>query len=94
MAVIVMEFENIQGESTVGGFEEKVGAIALREALEVIAPQARTQAAAVRGAAGNMEVERLWLNAAQVRWTYTPYDQGRKGGAIEKGWNIQAGLEG
>ena len=215
MAIIVMEFENIQGESTVGGFEEKVGAIALREALEVAAPQAsgrargartvgqakhsdleltrykdraspklaqacssgenlgqvrinlfrtleqglvvymtytltqtfvsriehdtldgngvafqphfvstsatssppslglasvvaplaRTQAGAVRlasrpavagvrGPAGNMEVERLWLNAAQVRWTYTPYDQGRKGGAIEKGWNIQAGLEG
>ena len=70
----------------------------------VVAPMARSQAPAlrmaarpavpgVRGPAGTLEVVRVWLNAAQVRWTYTPYKHGAKGGVIEKSWNIQAGAE-
>ena len=43
------------------------------------------------GAPGNTEIERLWLNASTVKWSYTPYTNGKKGGAIEKGWNIQTG---
>ena len=41
----------------------------------------------------NQEVERIWLNAATVKWTYTPYAQGEMGGTVEKGWNIQQGTE-
>ncbi len=40
----------------------------------------------------NLEIERLWLNAAKVRWTYTPYLNGVKQGAIEKAWDIQKGV--
>ena len=36
------------------------------------------------------EVERVWLNAATIKWTYTPYDStGTAGGAVSKGWNLQ-----
>ena len=36
------------------------------------------------------EVERVWFNAATIKWTYTPYDSaGVAGGAIEKGWDLQ-----
>lgn len=39
------------------------------------------------------EVERLWLNPATIKWTYTPYDSaGVAGGAIEKGWDLQASI--
>ena len=39
------------------------------------------------------EVERVWLNAATIKWTYTPYDSaGVAGGAIEKGWNLQTSV--
>ena len=41
----------------------------------------------------NQEAERIWLNAATVKWTYTPYAQGSKGGTVEKGWNVQQGAE-
>ncbi|MCY3811462.1 MAG: type VI secretion system tube protein Hcp [Gammaproteobacteria bacterium] len=45
------------------------------------------------GSTTNDEVERLWLNAATVTWTYTPYDGlGAAGGAIEKGWNLQTSV--
>lgn len=44
-----------------------------------------------RGAPGNQEVERLWLNATTVKWTYTPYVHGVAGGVVEKGWNIKTG---
>lgn len=215
MAVIVVEFAGIPGESTVSGFEEKVDALALREAIEVATPQAsgrtrgartvgqakhsdielvrykdrasaklaqacaagenlgqvrinlfrtleqglvvymtylldsvfvsriehdtldgngvvfqphfvatsvtnpapatglasvlsglaRSQVGAIRmasrpatggglrGAPGSREVERVWLNSANVRWSYTPYEHGIKKGAIEKAWNIQTGVE-
>ena len=46
-----------------------------------------------RGIAVNAEIERVWLNAASIRWTYIPYTHGAKGGAVEKGWNIQQGVE-
>ena len=46
-----------------------------------------------RGADTNREVERIWLNASQVRWTYTPFHFGRAGGAVERTWNIQQGAE-
>lgn len=38
--------------------------------------------------ARNIEVERLWLNASSVRWTYTPYTGTVAGGAVENTWNI------
>ena len=41
------------------------------------------------GAFGVTEVERIWLNAATIKWTYTPYtDDGVAGGAVEQGWNL------
>ena len=45
------------------------------------------------GTPTNREVEHVWFNAASVRWSYTPYVEGRAGGAIEKAWNIQQGVE-
>ena len=44
-----------------------------------------------KGSAKEKEVERVWFNAPQVRWTYTPYDKGVAGGAIEKEWNFAKG---
>ena len=34
------------------------------------------------------EVERLWLSAAKIKWTYTPFVGGVAEGAVEKGWNM------
>ena len=45
------------------------------------------------GMPANREVEHVWFNAARVWWTYTPYEQGTAGGAIEKGWSIRRGRE-
>jgi type VI secretion system Hcp family effector len=70
----------------------------------VVGPMTRAQAIAVRltprsavggprGIPGDQEIERLWLNAAKVSWTYTPYIGGKKGGAVQKGWNLIQGVE-
>lgn len=37
------------------------------------------------------EVERIWLNPATVKWTYTPEDATQ--GVVEKGWNLQTSAE-
>ncbi len=37
------------------------------------------------------EVERIWFNATEIKWTYTPHTDGVAGGAIERGWNIRTG---
>lgn len=42
------------------------------------------------GLSGAKEVEHVWFNAAQVWWTYTPYEQGDTGGNVEKAWDILA----
>ncbi len=41
-----------------------------------------------RGRATNREVERVWLNASSISWTYTPYVSGMPGGAVQRGYNI------
>lgn len=46
-----------------------------------------------KGAVGNREVERIWLNATEIKWTYTPYKDGVAGGAVERGWGIRRGKE-
>ena len=47
----------------------------------------------VRGVPRTRQIERVWLNPAVVRWTYTPYEHGVPGGAVEKAWNVQQGME-
>jgi len=47
-------------------------------------PSVRPAVAGTKGSPRNTEVERLWLSAARVRWTYK-----RDGNNVEKGWNIQ-----
>ena len=47
----------------------------------------------VRGVPSTRQIERVWLNPAVVRWTYTPYEHGVSGGAVEKAWNVQQGVE-
>ena len=37
----------------------------------------------------NQEVERLWLNPAQVMWTYTPYTNGVASGSVSKTFSIE-----
>ena len=44
------------------------------------------------GEYGNDEVERVWLNAATITWTFTPYTDGVPGGVVERGWNLQTGV--
>lgn len=44
------------------------------------------------GEYSNDEVERVWLNAATITWTYTPFAGGVAGGAVEQGWNLQTGV--
>lgn len=45
------------------------------------------------GSNTDTEVERVWFNAATVRWTYTPFGaDGVAGGAVEKGWNLQTSM--
>ena len=56
-------------------------------------PAPRSLRSGSRRGPQNQEVERIWLNAATVKWTYTPYAQGIKGGTVEKGWDIQKGAE-
>ena len=56
-----------------------------------VAPRALFPVA--RGVARTRQIERVWLNPAVVRWTYTPYEHGVPGGAIEKAWNVQQGIE-
>ena len=46
-----------------------------------------------RGAETSSEVERVWLNATQVKWTYTPYDGDTAGGVIEKTFSILKSAE-
>ena len=46
-----------------------------------------------RGVPRARQIERVWLNPAAVRWTYTPYEHGSPGGAVEKAWNVQQGVE-
>lgn len=41
----------------------------------------------------NLEIERVYLSAAQVGWAYTKFVDGRNAGAIAKGWNVQQGIE-
>lgn len=43
------------------------------------------------GAYTNNEVERIWLNAATITWTYTPFVAGVAQGAVQQGWNLQTG---
>ncbi len=45
-----------------------------------------------QGAPTNTEVERMWLSSAQILWSYTTYTDGRAGGSVAKGWNIQQGV--
>lgn len=35
------------------------------------------------------EVERVWLNANQIVWTYTPYTHGMAGGSVSKTFSIE-----
>ena len=40
----------------------------------------------------NKEIERVWLSAGSVKWTYTPYDAvGAAAGVIEAGWDNSTG---
>ena len=40
----------------------------------------------------NKEIERVWLSAGTVKWTYTPYDiSGAAEGVVESGWNNLTG---
>jgi len=43
------------------------------------------------GGYANREVERVYLNVNAVTWTYTPYEHGVAGGAVERGYNLRAG---
>ena len=44
-----------------------------------------------KGAPGTREVERVWFNGNEVRWTYTPYTDGVAGGVVQRGYNIRRG---
>lgn len=46
-----------------------------------------------RGPETSNEVERVWLNATQVKWAYTPYVGDAPGGAIVKTFNILTSAE-
>ena len=72
--------------------------------VSVVGPLARGSSTKVRlapramvgngeGADRNTEIERLWLNPAQVLWTYTGYEQGASAGQIAKGWDFARGVE-
>lgn len=41
----------------------------------------------------NLEVERVYLSAAKVNWSYTQFINGQNAGVVEKGWNIQAAIQ-
>ena len=72
--------------------------------VSVFGPLARGSASQVRlapramlgmgeGAERNTEIERLWLNPSQMRWTYTGYEQGASAGQMAKGWDFARGVE-
>jgi len=39
----------------------------------------------------NTEIERVYLNASKVTWTYNQFDQGTQVGSIERGWDMERG---
>lgn len=40
----------------------------------------------------NLEIERVFLNANKIQWTYTPYDaQGKAGGKMVRGFDLHQG---
>jgi len=43
------------------------------------------------GAFTNRELERIFLNANSVKWSYTPYVGGAPAGVVERGFNLRAG---
>ncbi len=55
----------------------------------ILRPAPRPVHGQARGPATNREIERLWLNASDVTWTYTPYVQGVKTGVVAKGFSIR-----
>lgn len=72
--------------------------------VSVLGPLARGSASKVRlapramvgiaqGALRNTEIERLWLNASTIFWTYTAYEQGMSSGGLSRGWNFALGTE-
>ena len=70
----------------------ELGAPALAGAVaspgsEMIRLAPRSLIGGTRGTPGNREVERLWLNAATIKWTYIL----AAGGSLEKGWDMRAG---
>ncbi|MCY4305507.1 MAG: type VI secretion system tube protein Hcp [Aestuariivita sp.] len=68
----------------------------------VLAPVVSQSAANTRmvptslGPAGNgyanREIERVYLNFNKITWTYTPYTDGKAGGAVERGFDLRAGV--
>jgi type VI secretion system secreted protein Hcp len=64
----------------------------LRQSQGVIRVAPRALVSVPRGASTNTDVERVWFNAATVRWTYTPFVNGVAGGSVERGFNIQQGM--
>ena len=50
-------------------------------------PSPRSLLPDLPGTARDTEIERVWLNASGVIWTYTPYTGTTAGGAIVKGWS-------
>ena len=58
-----------------------------------MAPAPRLLSGGSRGEPLNREVERIWLNAAAVKWSYESFVNGASQGTTEKGWSFQKGVE-
>lgn len=53
---------------------------------------AATSTAPMVGGYSNREIERVYLNANAVTWSYTSYVNGVPGGVVERGFNLRAGI--
>lgn len=73
------------------------GAVGLASALAPVLSEAAAVSRVVptpvqvATAFANRELERVFLNATSVTWSYTPYQNGVAGGVVERGFNLHTG---
>lgn len=85
------------GYSNVGAPDWRPLALALEMTVNDVRSHSRNQARpnpsywVPRGAYTNDEIERVWLNAETITWTYTPYADGVAGGVVSQGWDLNLG---
>ena len=98
MATIIVNIPGIAGESRMSGYAGQIDALGLNPLhMNPLRANETAEGTAYSDPGTglrhtNREVERLWLNPSQVRWTYTPYTNGVAGGSVSKTFSIETSV--